>query len=137
MVDQTTQPEPPNQIIPVGDGFLIAIGGKIKADVIEHFMEVWSEKFPGVPMIIVPESKVFRLNDNTILFEFSGDITKELVHDFRAWWDERQSGERTPNGGFKFGVPYTVGQGGPSWARGRDVTRRGARQEGETPRSDS
>lgn len=79
-----------NQIIPVGNGFLIAVEHQMPMDEFGRFMEVWRERFPGVPLACIPQSRYVQRVDGPDVFEFMGqEVTQEVVDGFREWWVER------------------------------------------------
>lgn len=76
------------QIMPVGNGIVIAVEHQLKMDEHQRFIEAWREKFPGIPAFLASEARIVLQGDQPILFEFTGDVTPTVVAEFQRWWKE-------------------------------------------------
>jgi hypothetical protein len=85
-----------NQIMPVGDGVLIAIEKKVDIGLFRVLQATWEARFPTVPCLIVSEAQIVQMpNDAGILFEFTGhDISPTFIAEFQRWWEEVNGAEQ-------------------------------------------
>lgn len=48
----------PQELVPVGNGFLWLTDTELRLDELKALVGQWKEQFPGVPLIVLPRTKV-------------------------------------------------------------------------------
>lgn len=83
-----------NQLMRLNDHLIAyAIEQKVPLDAVEAMHQRWKEMIGDeVRLVIFPETRLVA-SDGKVVFEFTGDITPEVVEAFRRWWREEVSSE--------------------------------------------
>lgn len=78
-----------NQIMPIGNGIVVALDRLVRPERIHEIAAVWRERMPDVPAFFIADAQIVLRDDKTVIFEFKGEsLTPETAVEFGKWWEE-------------------------------------------------